>query len=240
MAAHGGQLAQPIHTMCPRAPPGRHRLLHQQPGKGARTGPSPAPAPGRSEPLSHAHCVAQRVSAATAALPRPNRDRKFNRSTLSIGCGRLRRGRRRVGVGVPSAGLAHRTGRSDSDASGDPGAAGPSVTPQWDRRAPRRPPGRALGCRAQGAVWASASGRGERNAPRLVGLGMNAEVMTWLGTNEFQLRVPDQGRGGTPWRAIFLDQTGELLQVWTDVNKDGLADRVEIFRNGQRVKLLQR
>ncbi len=66
------------------------------------------------------------------------------------------------------------------------------------------------------------------------------EVMTWLGTNEFQLRVPDQGRGGTPWRAIFLDQAGELLQVWTDVNKDGLADRVEIFRNGQRVKLLQR
>jgi len=69
---------------------------------------------------------------------------------------------------------------------------------------------------------------------------VNTEVMTWLGTNEFQLRVPDQGRGGTPWRAIFLDQAGELLQVWTDSNKDGLADRVEIFRNGQRVKLLQR
>ncbi len=68
----------------------------------------------------------------------------------------------------------------------------------------------------------------------------NTEVMTWIGTNEFQLRVPDQGRGGTPWRAIFLDGAGELLQVWTDVNKDGLADRVEIFRNGQRVKLLQR
>ncbi len=68
----------------------------------------------------------------------------------------------------------------------------------------------------------------------------SSEVMTWLGTNEFQLRVPDQGRGGTPWRAIFLDQAGELLQVWTDVNKDGLADRVEIFRGGQRVKLLQR
>ena len=68
----------------------------------------------------------------------------------------------------------------------------------------------------------------------------NTEVMVWLGTNEFTLRVPVLGRGGTPWRAIFLDQTGQLLQVWTDLNRDGLADRVEIFRNGKRVKLLQR
>ena len=68
----------------------------------------------------------------------------------------------------------------------------------------------------------------------------STEVMTWLGTNEFTLRVPDQGRGGTPWRAIFLDQSGALLQVWTDTNRDGLTDRVEVFRNGQRVKLIQR
>lgn len=68
----------------------------------------------------------------------------------------------------------------------------------------------------------------------------NREVMTWLGTNEFTVRVPDQGRGGVPWRAIFLDQSGELVQIWTDTNRDGRADRVEIFRGGQRVKLIQR
>ena len=68
----------------------------------------------------------------------------------------------------------------------------------------------------------------------------NAEVAQWLGTNEFVVRLPDQGRG-TPWRAIFLDATGtDLLQVWTDRNRDGRADRVEVFRNGQRVKLIQR
>ncbi len=66
------------------------------------------------------------------------------------------------------------------------------------------------------------------------------EVMTWLGTNEFTVRVPDQGKGGIPWRAIFLDQAGELMQIWTDTNHDGRADRVEIFRGGQRVKLIQR
>ena len=69
---------------------------------------------------------------------------------------------------------------------------------------------------------------------------VSTEVMTWLGTNEFIVRVPDQGRGGVPWRAIFLDQNSELLQVWTDTNRDGRADRVEVFRNGQRVKLIQR
>lgn len=68
----------------------------------------------------------------------------------------------------------------------------------------------------------------------------STEIMAWLGTNEFTVRVPDQGRGGTPWRAIFLDAGGTLLQVWTDRNRDGVADRVEVFRNGQRVKLIQR
>jgi hypothetical protein len=68
----------------------------------------------------------------------------------------------------------------------------------------------------------------------------STEVMTWLGTNEFIVRVPDQGRGGLPWRALFLDQNNELLQVWTDTNRDGRADRVEVFRGGQRVKLIQR
>lgn len=68
----------------------------------------------------------------------------------------------------------------------------------------------------------------------------STEVAQWLGTNEFVVRVPDQGRG-TPWRAIFLDANGtDLLQVWTDRNRDGLVDRVEVFRNGQRVKLIQR
>lgn len=68
----------------------------------------------------------------------------------------------------------------------------------------------------------------------------STEVAQWLGTNEFVARVPDQGRGA-PFRAIFLDaNSNQLLQVWTDRDRDGLVDRVEVFRNGQRVKLLQR
>ena len=68
----------------------------------------------------------------------------------------------------------------------------------------------------------------------------SVEVAQWLGTNEFIARLPDQGRG-TPWRAIFLDaNTNQLMQVWTDRDKDGVVDRVEVFRDGQRVKLIQR
>ncbi len=69
----------------------------------------------------------------------------------------------------------------------------------------------------------------------------SVEVARWLGTNEFVARLPDRGRGGTPWRAIFLDaNTNSLLQVWTDRDRDGLVDRIEVFRDGQRVKLIQR
>lgn len=68
----------------------------------------------------------------------------------------------------------------------------------------------------------------------------STEVAQWLGTNEFVARVPDESRGA-PFRAIFLDaNSNQLLQVWTDRDRDGLVDRVEVFRNGQRVKLLQR
>jgi hypothetical protein len=68
----------------------------------------------------------------------------------------------------------------------------------------------------------------------------STEVAQWLGANEFVARVPDQSRGA-PFRAIFLDaSSNQLLQVWTDRDRDGLVDRVEGFRNGQLVKLLQR
>jgi hypothetical protein len=38
---------------------------------------------------------------------------------------------------------------------------------------------------------------------------------------------------------MWLDaNTGQLLQQWTDRDGDGIADRVEVFRNGRRVKLI--
>lgn len=67
------------------------------------------------------------------------------------------------------------------------------------------------------------------------------EAIRWLGTAEVVAR-PSGGRaGGTPYRVLWYDaNTNALLQAWTDRDGDGIADRVEIYRNGRRVKLLGR
>jgi hypothetical protein len=66
-------------------------------------------------------------------------------------------------------------------------------------------------------------------------------AIRWLGTAEVVAR-PSGGRaGGTPYRVLWYDaNTNALLQAWTDRDGDGIADRVEIYRNGRRVKMLGR
>ncbi len=65
-------------------------------------------------------------------------------------------------------------------------------------------------------------------------------ALRWLGTTEVVARASG-GRPGAPGRVVWLDaNSGALLQVWTDRDGDGVADRVEVFRNGRRVKLLGR
>ncbi len=69
----------------------------------------------------------------------------------------------------------------------------------------------------------------------------SATALRWLGTSEVVARVVDPKRSGTPYRVLWFDaNTNALLQTWTDLDGDGVADRVEIFRNGRRVKLLGR
>jgi hypothetical protein len=69
----------------------------------------------------------------------------------------------------------------------------------------------------------------------------SATALRWLGTSEVIARVTESGRGGAPSRVVWLDaNTGALLQVWTDRDGDGLADRVELYRGGRRVKLIGR
>lgn len=69
----------------------------------------------------------------------------------------------------------------------------------------------------------------------------SATALRWLGTTEVIARVTDLRRTGVPSRVTWLDaNTGELLQVWSDRDGDGVADRVEVYRGGRRVKLIGR
>jgi hypothetical protein len=79
-----------------------------------------------------------------------------------------------------------------------------------------------------------------RSAADVVDGRGSAEVARWLGTNEVTPRLTDLNRDGRPERVMWLDANGTLLQVWSDRDRDGRADRVEIYRNGRQVKLIGR
>ena len=69
----------------------------------------------------------------------------------------------------------------------------------------------------------------------------SAEALRWLGTSELVVRVRDAGRTGRPTQILWLDaSTNALLQVWSDRDADGVADRIEVYRGGRRVKLIGR
>jgi hypothetical protein len=72
--------------------------------------------------------------------------------------------------------------------------------------------------------------------------GRGSQVaLRWLGTPEVVVRLGDTRRAGLPTRALWFDaNSNALLQVWTDRDGDGVADRVEVFRDGRRVKLIGR
>lgn len=73
----------------------------------------------------------------------------------------------------------------------------------------------------------------------LIGRGQRtSDVGRWLGGNDVTARVSNVDRNGVPARVMWYDRAGQLLQVWTDHDRDGRADRVEQFANGRRVRVI--
>lgn len=64
------------------------------------------------------------------------------------------------------------------------------------------------------------------------------DVARWLGASQATARISDLDGNGTPERVMWFDAAGQLVQVWTDRNRDGRADRVEVFENGRRVQVV--
>ena len=65
------------------------------------------------------------------------------------------------------------------------------------------------------------------------------ELQRWFGTANVAARFTMPTHGGAPDRVQWFDVDGRLVQIWTDRNGDGRADRVEIFnRDGARIRVV--
>lgn len=65
------------------------------------------------------------------------------------------------------------------------------------------------------------------------------DVQNWLGRGTLRSETSDSNGDGVPETATWYDGSGTILQVWRDDDRDGRADSVEIYRNGQRVQVIR-
>ena len=66
-----------------------------------------------------------------------------------------------------------------------------------------------------------------------------ADLQRWFGAQNVAARFSMPARGAAPERVQWFDIDGRLVQVWTDRNGDGRADRVEMFnRDGARIRVV--
>ena len=65
------------------------------------------------------------------------------------------------------------------------------------------------------------------------------DVQNWLGRGSLRSENTDANGDGVPEVAAWYDGSGNIVQVWHDDNRDGRADYVEVYRNGQRVGVVR-
>src|SRR5687768_4979071 len=65
------------------------------------------------------------------------------------------------------------------------------------------------------------------------------DVQNWLGTGTLRSENVDSNGDGVPEQATWYDGSGNIVQIWRDEDRDGRADSVDIYRNGQRVQVIR-
>ncbi|MBA3558576.1 MAG: hypothetical protein H0W30_08265 [Gemmatimonadaceae bacterium] len=81
----------------------------------------------------------------------------------------------------------------------------------------------------------------EMQTARLYQRGQRPEqIRRWVGERNVKVEVIDADNNGVPERAEWLNQSGEIVQVWTDRNRDGRADRVVFYDDGKPVRVFEK
>ena len=66
-----------------------------------------------------------------------------------------------------------------------------------------------------------------------------ADLQRWFGGMNVAARFAMPARGGAPERVQWFDMDGHVMQIWTDRNGDGRADRIELFNHdGSRIRVI--
>ncbi|MEJ7809306.1 MAG: hypothetical protein WKG32_02715 [Gemmatimonadaceae bacterium] len=58
------------------------------------------------------------------------------------------------------------------------------------------------------------------------------DLRLWIGDDVVDMLPTDADANGIPERVVWRDRRGQVIQVWLDDNRDGLVDRVGVYRNG--------
>lgn len=66
-----------------------------------------------------------------------------------------------------------------------------------------------------------------------------SDLQRWFGGLNVSPRFTPPARGAAPDRVQWFDADGHVVQIWTDRNNDGRADRVELFNHdGTRIRVI--
>ena len=74
----------------------------------------------------------------------------------------------------------------------------------------------------------------------ILGTGRRSpETQRWLGTERLTARR-ENVRDGRPELITWLDGSGRVVQRWIATDRDGRADAVHIYRNGEVLRIVER
>jgi len=96
-------------------------------------------------------------------------------------------------------------------------------------------------CDSTSTIPTSTGGSYPRTLPEMVGTvlidrgSVPSDAARWLGTQPVRGTYLDADKNRVPERIVWRNSRNQIVQVWSDTNRDGRADVVQLFRDGRMV-----